>query len=173
MKSFRLERDFYSRDVLEVAPELLGQTIIHKNDNGELMRYTISEVEAYKGNDDLACHASKGRTPRTETMFAQGGTIYVYLIYGMHWMMNIVTGSVDDPQAILIRGLQGCKGPGRLTKMLGVNKEYNGEDLCKSERIWLDYTPTRLIEVKSGPRIGIDYAGPYWANMPWRFWVDL
>ena len=86
----RLKRDFFSRDVLEVAPELLGKNLVRKVE-GQIEKYLITEVEAYRGEKDLACHASKGRTPRTEIMYHNGGLVYVYLIYGMYWMLNIVT----------------------------------------------------------------------------------
>jgi len=88
----RLSPDFFLRDVLEVAPALIGKLLVRQFDDGRIERYRITEVEAYRGAEDLACHASKGRTPRTEIMFQEGGTVYVYLIYGMYWLLNLVTG---------------------------------------------------------------------------------
>lgn len=117
----RLEQSFFKRDVLHVAPELLGKYLI-RNGNDQPERFMITEVEAYKGVDDLACHASKGRTARTEIMYASGGFIYVYLIYGMYWMLNFVTGKKNEPQAALIRGVDRISGPGRLTKILNIDK---------------------------------------------------
>ena len=102
--------------------------------DGSVSRYMITEVEAYRGIEDLACHASKGRTLRTEIMFQEGGCLYMYFIYGMYWMLNIVTGGKDDPQAVLIRGVEGYSGPGRLTKSLGIDKSYYGEDITVSEQ---------------------------------------
>lgn len=99
----KLDASFFNRDVLEVAPDLLGCTLVRDFGNGNIQRFTITELEAYRGEEDLACHASKGRTPRTEIMYHTGGYIYVYLIYGMYWMLNLVTGSNDEPQAVLIR----------------------------------------------------------------------
>ncbi len=168
----RLDRAFYSQDVLEVAPELLGQHLVKIDPDGKKSSYVITETEAYRGGEDLACHASKGRTPRTEVMFGEGGHIYMYLIYGMHWMMNVVTGQEGVPQAVLFRGLREANGPGRLTRLLDVDKAFYGEDLVQSERIWIE--ASELVPTYStGPRVGIDYAGEPWKNMPWRFLMNV
>ena len=127
--SKRLSRDFYTRDVLEVAPALLSKIIVIVKPDGTLRRYHVTETEAYRGSDDRACHACKGRTPRTEVMFHNGGLIYVYLVYGMHWMLNVVTGLENEPQAVLIRSLEGSTGPGRLTRTIGIDGSFYGEDL--------------------------------------------
>jgi DNA-3-methyladenine glycosylase len=169
----RLPKDFFTRDVLEVAPELLGKYIVRKFDDGRQEKFLIIEVEAYRGEKDLACHASKGRTPRTEIMYHEGGKIYVYLIYGMYWMLNIVTSVKGIPQAILIRGIEGFNGPGKLTKKIFIDKSFYGEDLFLSQRLWietnLNYCGTNY---KIAPRIGIDYAGEIYKNKPWRFTLD-
>jgi len=170
--SERLQRDFYRRDVLEVAPQLLGQHLVRLGPDGNLFRYVITETEAYRGGEDLACHASKGMTPRNEVMFGEGGYIYMYLIYGMHWMMNVVTGDVGVPQAVLFRGLREASGPGRLTKLLDVDRAFYGEDLVSSDRIWIEDSGAPAA-YSTGPRVGIDYAGEPWKNMPWRFLMDL
>ncbi len=166
--SFRLTEYFFQRPVLELAPELLGKTLVRNYDDGSVNRYTITEVEAYNGQEDLACHASKGRTARTEVMFHQGGLVYVYLIYGMYWMLNIVSGHVGDPSAVLIRGLEGVSGPGRVGKALQLDKTFYGEDLSNSNRIWLEESGN-IPDYFSTPRIGIDYAGEPWISKPWRF----
>jgi DNA-3-methyladenine glycosylase len=171
MDKRRLQRDFFTRDALVVAPDLLGCNIVRVIEGGELINAKITEVEAYKGVEDLASHASKGRTKRTSIMFANGGVIYMYFIYGIHWMLNIVTGKTDEPQAILIRGLDKVNGPGRLSRYLKVDKNFNGEDLCFSDRIWIEEKYKRP-RFKTGPRVGVDYAGEYWANRPWRFIVE-
>ncbi len=163
----RLDRDFYSRDVLEVAPELIGKLLVVVKDDSR-HNYIITEVEAYRGEEDTACHANKGRTARTEIMYNLGGHIYVYLIYGMYWMLNIVTGPKAVPEAALIRGIEGYNGPGRLSRHLGINRSYYGEDLCHSERIWLEDTGNTSNYIVT-PRIGIDYAGEPWISKPWRF----
>ena len=166
----RITRNFFIRDVLDVAPELIGKIICIKLLDGATGRFQITEVEAYRGREDLACHASKGRTARTEIMFQEGGRLYIYFIYGMYWMLNIVTGEKDNPQAILIRGLENLKGPGILTRSLGIERSFYGEDLVTSERIWIEdagVVPT----IKTSPRIGIDYAGEYWKTRLWRYYI--
>jgi len=164
----KLEYDFYRQDALDVAPQLIGKILVRKMDDGTELHHRILETEIYRGKEDLACHASKGRTPRTEVMFWEGGFIYVYLIYGIHWLLNIVTGKEDEPQAVLIRVLdQGLNGPGKLTKALKIDKSFYGEDIVKSQRIWIEddgYVP-KGIEYKK--RVGIDYAGE-WKDKLWR-----
>jgi len=167
----RLGYDFYNRDVLDVAPELIGKTLVRSNNSGSKREFTITEVEAYRGDEDLACHASKGKTARTEVMFHHGGLVYVYLIYGMYWMLNFVTGESGNPQAVLIRGLSGCYGPGRITKMLAIGKDFYGEDLSTSSRLWVEDRNNSPI-IRVAPRIGVDYAGSDWASKPWRYFAD-
>ena len=168
----RLDRSFYSRDVLEVAPQLLGQRLVMLGEDGNRSAFVISETEAYRGSEDLACHASKGRTERTEVMFGEGGYLYMYLIYGMYWMMNVVTGTAGMPQAVLFRGLREISGPGRLTRLIGVDGSYYGEDLVKSGRIWIEGTGPAP-PYSAGPRVGIEYAGQPWKDLPWRFLMNL
>jgi DNA-3-methyladenine glycosylase len=168
----RLDREFYRRDVLEVAPDLLGKYLVTEQGDGRQFKYTITETEAYRGGDDLACHASKGLTKRTEVMFGDGGHLYMYLIYGMYWMMNVVTSVPGSPQAVLLRGLREASGPGRLTRLLGVDKSYNGEDLVENGRIWIAESGI-IPSYITGPRVGIDYAGEPWRTKPWRFLIKL
>jgi DNA-3-methyladenine glycosylase len=169
-QSLKIAKEFYTRDVLEVAPELPGKNLVIRLADGSFGKFMITEVEAYRGCDDLACHASKGRTARTEIMYHEGGKLYIYLIYGMYWMLNIVTGGKDNPQAALIRGVEKYSGPGILTKSLGIDKSFYGEDLHCSERIWIE-DPGVTYPVKTSPRIGIDYAGEYWKSRPWRYFI--
>ena len=166
----RFGYDFYCRDVLKLAPVLLGQYLVCVSDNGIVNRYMITETEAYRGEEDLACHASKGRTTRTEIMYDKGGKLYIYLIYGMHWMMNVVGGRKNQPQAVLIRGIQGFDGPGKLTRALDIDKGYYGEDLVKSDRIWITESGIKP-KIITTPRIGIEYAGE-WKEKPWRFVME-
>lgn len=163
----KLPISFFSNDVLKIAPELLGKNIVRKFDDGTIGKYIVTEVEAYRGTEDLACHASKGRTARTEIMFHAGGVVYVYLIYGMYWMLNIVAGK-EDASAVLIRGLKGISGPGRVGKALQLDKSFYGEDLSTSERLWIEDSELKTDYITT-PRIGIDYAGEPWISKPWRF----
>ena len=164
----RLNGAFFQRNVLEVAPELIGKTLVRKFDDKTIFRYKITETEAYSGDGDLACHASKGKTPRTEVMFREGGLVYVYFIYGMYWMLNFVTGKNEEASAVLIRGLEGVSGPGKVGKELQLDKSFYGENLETSERIWVE-DDNFYSEIVATPRIGINYAGEPWISKPWRF----
>jgi len=168
-EAVRLPPDFFLRDVLEVAPDLLGKVLVRRFEDGRIERYQIVETEAYRGVEDVACHASKGRTPRTEVMFMEGGTVYVYLIYGMYWLLNLVTGNEGDASAVLIRGIEGCSGPGRVGRKLQLDKSFYGESLIRSTRIWVEDAEP-VAEIKTSKRIGIGYAGE-WANKLWRFYL--
>lgn len=170
----KLQKNFFTRDVLEVAPELLGKILVRKFNDRRIEKYVITEVEAYRGEEDLACHASKGRTARTEIMYNEGGYIYVYLIYGMYWMLNIVTAVRDIPQAVLIRGIEGFNGPGKLAKNLCIDKSFYGEDIISNNRLWFENKfKSTDIKFKTTPRIGIDYAGEIYKNKPWRYVMDF
>ncbi len=164
-----LPRSFYERETSLVARELLGKVLEVRGE----VHAPIVETEAYLGPHDLACHSSKGRTPRTEVMFGPAGVAYVYLVYGLHHLLNVVTG---HGAAVLIRAValpngSGRSGPGKLTRSLGLTLAHN--------RLPLDVAPLRLLEdpacpplrLASGARIGVDYAGPRWARRKLRFWV--
>lgn len=164
----RLLRNFFIRDVLHVAPELAGKILVIRSKDNSIQRFIITETEAYRGTEDKACHASKGRTSRTEVMYHEGGKIYVYFVYGMYWMLNFVAGEKDIPQAALIRGIEGYNGPGKLTKAIGIDKSFYGEDLVTSNRIWIEDTGLK-VTIKTSTRIGVNYAGETWKNKPWRY----
>ena len=166
--SNRLNSSFFRRGVLEVAPELLGKIIVRKFEDGRIEKFVITEVEAYSGDGDLACHASKGKTARNEVMFREGGLVYVYFIYGMYWMLNFVTGEENDASAVLIRGVQGISGPGRVGKALQLDNSFYGENLETSNRIWVEDCAVSH-EFVTTPRIGINYSGEPWISKPWRF----
>ena len=167
MSLIKLPHAFFTRDVLEVAPDLIGKKVVRIL-NGKRVERIITEVEAYRGEEDLACHASRGRTKRTEVMYHEGGKIYVYLIYGMYWMLNIVTGKADDPQAALIRGLLDINGPGRVSRALEIDGSFYGESIITSSRIWLEEA-IRFPEIRTAERVGVDYAGIYWKEKKWRY----
>ncbi|MCH6258948.1 DNA-3-methyladenine glycosylase [Puniceicoccaceae bacterium K14] len=158
--------DFSSKDTVSLARDLLGKYLVM----GEYAA-PIVEAEAYDGPEDLACHASKGRTKRTEVMFGKPGVWYVYLIYGMHEMLNIVTGPKDYPAAILIRGLGGVVGPGRLTRRFGVDRKFNGLPAKPSNGLYIEDRGNDILDadVEVTSRIGVDYAGPDWSQRPYRF----
>jgi DNA-3-methyladenine glycosylase len=172
LTSTRLDSTFFHHDVLEVAPALLGKCLVRVFDDGTVRRFTITETEAYRGGDDLACHASRGMTRRNEVMFREGGLVYVYFIYGMYWMLNFVTGREGDASAVLVRGVEGFNGPGRVGKILQLDRSFYGEDLGRSQRIWIEETNDKSAFIAL-PRIGIQYAGEPWVSMPWRFIADL
>lgn len=163
-----LVNNFFQQDAVTVAKKLLGKTLVRIDEHGNSNRYRITETEAYLGEDDLACHASKGRTARTEIMYADGGHLYVYLIYGMYWMLNVVTGDKNHPQAVLIRGLNDIIGSGKVGRELKIDKSFYGENLMSSNRIWIEDAP-EVQNFVSTTRIGVDYAGEEWKNKLWRF----
>lgn len=168
MKIKKIGKEFFDRDALEAAPELVGKILVHRLPDGTELRERIAETEAYRGEEDLACHASKGRTPRTELLYGESGIIYIYLCYGMHWLMNVITGEKDSPQGVLIRAGEVHNGPAKLTKALQIDGSCNGSPIYGSDEIWLEddgFVP----ELKKAPRVGIDYAGDYWKNVEWRF----
>lgn len=160
-----LPQSFFNRDVKKVAEDLIGCYLVRDG-----KRYMITETEAYDGCDDLACHASKGRTPRTEVMYGEGGHIYTYLIYGMYWMLNIITGPKNYPAGVLIRGIENIHGPGRVTKKLKIDKGFYGKKLSKETGLWIEKgIKIPKNKIAKSTRIGVDYAGPVWAKKEWRF----
>jgi len=165
--SVRLNADFYTRDVLAVAPDLIGKLLCHRHGD-MVVKGRISEVEAYRGEQDTACHARAGRTKRTEVLYMEGGHAYVYLCYGIHYLFNVVTGAEGDPQAVLIRGLADVEGPGRLTKALGITLDQNRVDLITSQTLWLEDEGFRP-QIEASRRIGIGYATPEDQARLWRF----
>lgn len=168
----RPDKAFFEQDVLDAAPQMVGMRIVRKLPDGSVISSRICETEAYRGEEDKACHASKGKTARTEMMYRQGGHAYIYLIYGIHELFNIVTGKENDPQAVLIRALEKpLDGPGKWTKAFSVTRRQNGLYLPDSEEIWLEDDGERPC-IRTAPRVGIDYAGEYWKNVPWRFIAD-
>ncbi|HIS97805.1 MAG TPA: DNA-3-methyladenine glycosylase [Candidatus Scatomorpha pullistercoris] len=164
----RLGRDFFLRDALEVAPELIGKTIVRTLDDGTEIRLTITETEVYRGEEDTACHAHKGRTKRTEMLYRQGGTVYVYLCYGIHWLLNIITGPAGHPQGVLIRACEGFEGPGKLTKKLAVTGEFNGADITTSPLLRLE-DEGKMVNIITDKRVGIAYADERDRERLWRF----
>lgn len=168
MMKKKLNKDFFKRDCLEAAPDLIGKIIARKLDNGEIIRLRITETEAYRGEEDTACHASKGRTPRTELLYGEAGIIYVYLCYGIHWLMNVITGEEGFPQGVLFRSCEDFNGPAKLTKKLAVDKSFNRQPIYGNPIIWIEDDGFRP-EIITKPRVGINYATPEYRDALWRF----
>ena len=164
----RLEKSFYEQDPLTAARLLVGKLLVHRTPEGE-KRLRITETEAYWGEEDTACHAHKGRTRRTEVMYGEAGTVYVYLCYGMHWMLNLVTGRKEEPQAVLIRACEGASGPGKLTKALGITGELNGSSAVTRESLLWVEDDGCVPEIREEKRVGIGYAAQEDQDRLWRF----
>jgi DNA-3-methyladenine glycosylase len=183
----KLPRSFYQQPTLDVARQLLGKYLVRRHGEGTTVGRVV-ETEAYVGPEDKACHASRGRTPRTQVMFGSAGYAYVYLIYGFHHMLNLVTEAKDFPAAVLIRAvepLQGMElmaarratkerrnlasGPGKLCQAFAIDRTLNGHDLC-GEVLYLEDPGDPAPQFVATPRIGVDYAGA-WTHKPWRFLI--
>lgn len=182
----KLERDFYLRSGLEVAPDLIGKKLVHRTPEGTASGIIV-EVEAYMGHDDAAAHSYRSRrTERTAVQYGPGGFAYLFSIYGMHLCMNVVANYPDHPEAILIRALQPldgielmerrrnqtairklCNGPGKLTQALGIQKSHYGADLCGDE-LFIETSDIQVPTISATKRINIDYSGEA-IHYPWRF----
>jgi DNA-3-methyladenine glycosylase len=142
--------------------------LVRRLENGEILKYRITETEAYCGEEDTACHAKAGRTSRTAVLYGKGGLSYVYLCYGIHYLLNVVTGEKDSPQAVLIRGVEGFDGPAKLTKAMHIDKGLNSIDLTLSKELWIEDDGC-LPQYTTAKRVGIDYATEPYRSAPWRF----
>ena len=162
---------WHANDTVAQARALLGKYLVRRRPDGRVEARMITEVEAYDGERDLACHARFGRTRRTEVMYAAGGRWYVYLCYGVHEMLNLVVGPEGWPAAVLIRGVEGSSGPGRLTKALEIGRALNGAIAGEESGLWIEDRGVRVAprDVCATPRVGVDFAGPVWAGKRWRF----
>lgn len=165
-----LKKDFYTRPATELAPLLLGKLLCRRVGD-TVLRCRITETECYFGEEDTACHAHKGRTPRTDTLYLAGGVTYVYLCYGIHSLLNVVTGKESHPEAVLIRGIEGVSGPGRATKALGITCADNRLPLGEESGIWIEDDGTPVPPHRSLPRVGINYAAEADRDRPWRYVV--
>ena len=165
-----LDEFYFARPATELAWDLLGKLLcVRQGDT--VIRRRITETECYFGEEDTACHAHKGRTPRTDTLYQKGGITYVYLCYGIHSLLNLVTGAQDHPEAVLIRGIEGASGPGRVTKALGLTTAQNRIPLCPQSGIWVEDDGTPPPPFEALPRVGIDYAQKEDRERPWRYLV--
>ena len=159
------------KNTVAIARQLIGKVLVRGEPGRPRTRHIITETEAYHSERDLACHASKGRTPRTDVLYRTAGVWYVYLCYGIHEMLNLVVGPEGFPAAILIRGVHDVTGPGRVTKSLGIGRRLNGLPCEPASGLWLedDGFSLRREWISATPRIGVDYAGQVWSAKPWRF----
>ena len=164
----RLGREFFLRDALEVAPELVGKTLVSSLPGAQERRLVITETEVYRGVEDSACHAHRGRTKRTEMLYRPGGAVYVYLCYGIHWLLNVITGPENFPQGVLIRACEGFEGPGKLTKHLGITGAQNGIDICSSPLLRIEDEGGK-VNIITDKRVGIAYAEEADRERLWRF----
>jgi len=185
-----LPKQFYLQDTRKVARQLLGKLLVREQD-GKRISGVIVETEAYRGFNDTACHAHKGPTPRCRVMFDEGGFTYVYLTYGIHNMLNIVTEKKLFPSAVLIRAIEPVEGvdlmvknrktddlrsltsgPAKLTKALRIDRAQNAKDITKRGEVWVeDFMINKQLSIVKTPRIGIDYADPEARGWEWRFFI--
>ena len=193
MNSSRLQRDFFTQNTLLVARELLGKRLV-RLDNGQRLAGIIIETEAYRGEEDLACHAKVGRTARTQVMYGPPGYTYVYFTYGMHWLLNIVTEEEDYPAAVLIRAIvpteggdviasrrigqpphRWTDGPAKICQALSIDGAHNARDLCaKGAEIFVEQGLSVPEEnVSTTPRVGLNTVPEPWKSVQWRFGVDI
>ncbi len=165
-----LPREFFARSALVVARALIGKCLVRDFNNRERVVWPITETEAYIGAHDLACHGRFGETPRTAVMFGPAGVWYVYFIYGMYWMLNVVTNTPGIPAAVLIRAAGPANGPGKLTKHLGITRAENGLPAECASKLWIADAGLSVSrkELVRTPRIGVDYAGD-WKEKQYRF----
>ncbi|MDX1388181.1 MAG: DNA-3-methyladenine glycosylase [Acidobacteriota bacterium] len=170
----RIDAGFYRRGTLEVARDLLGRVLCRRLPDGSVLRGRLVEVEAYDGPNDRACHAWRGRTPRNAPLFGPGGLAYIYLVYGMHDLLNVVTGPTDYPAAVLLRAAESpsagvsASGPGRLTRAFRVDRSLDRASFTGPE-LWIERgAPVADSETGRTARIGVDYAGS-WARRRFRF----
>jgi DNA-3-methyladenine glycosylase len=174
-----LSQNFFDRPALTVARGLLGKHLVRRW-RGRRFSLLITEVEAYDGPNDSASHASHGRTPRTKIMFGPAGRWYVYFTYGMHWLVNVVTGHRDYPAAVLIRAGKYfdpkkhvwilVNGPARLTKFLKITGAENGKAASRKTGLWMEDRGVKIRkrDIAASKRIGVDYAGPIWNSKEWN-----
>ena len=165
----RLHKSDYAVDAVTVAKMLLGKRLCRRLAGGTVLRARIVETEAYCGEGDTACHAHCGKTERNTPMYEAGGIAYIYLCYGMHNLLNVVTGKKDYPEAVLIRGIEDHIGPGRVTKFLQIDRTLNREPFATSTRLWIEDDGIPPPRFKATPRIGIAYATKRDQNRRWRF----
>lgn len=166
----RLGRRVLSQSAVVLAPELLGKLLCRRTKQG-ILKYRIMETECYYGEEDTACHASRGKTERTKVLYGKGGTAYVYLCYGIHCLFNVVSGREGHPEAVLIRGVTDYNGPGKLTRAMNIDRSLNEVDMTDSKEIWIEDDGEKPDYI-TAKRVGIDYATEEYRDILWRFIVN-
>ena len=166
-----LNAAYFQEPATTLAVDLLGKLLCRRVGD-RILRCRITETECYFGEEDTACHAHRGRTPRTDVMYSAGGVSYVYLCYGIHSLLNLVTGEKGHPEAVLIRGIEGANGPGRVTKFLSITTADNRLPLMVESGLWLEDDGSPAPQFACLPRVGIDYAAPEDRARLWRYRVQ-
>ena len=164
----KIEKNYFLRPATELASDMVGLLLCRRFDDGSVVKARITETECYFGEEDTACHAHKGRTQRTDVMYLEGGRAYVYLCYGIHELLNVTTGIEGHPEAVLIRGVEGASGPGRVTKLLKIDRSFNKLQLTEENGLWLE-DDGFIANTVSDKRVGINYADEIDRERPWRF----
>ena len=188
----RLNETFFARDTIDVARDLIGKRLVRQI-GSQRISGIILETEAYRGEEDLACHARAGRTPRTEIMYGPAGRAYIYYIYGMHWLLNFVTEGEGYPGAVLIRSIHPVEGrdfiskrrmgqpeqfwtdgPAKICQSLAINGDLNGENVCKADSLIYLESELRINPelIQSGPRVGLNAVPEPWKSIAWRYVVN-
>ncbi|MDD4125985.1 MAG: DNA-3-methyladenine glycosylase [Eubacteriales bacterium] len=170
MKNKILPKEYYCQPATRLACDLVGKMLCVRCGD-RIVKRLITETECYYGSEDTACHASRGKTARTKILYEEGGLAYIYLCYGIHALLNVVTGKKDHPEAVLIRGIEGAYGPGKLTKELGITVALNGISLTESDLLWIENNNFKTKSIAS-PRIGISYAAEQDRNRLWRYTIE-
>jgi DNA-3-methyladenine glycosylase len=189
----RLDREFFRHPTVEVAKKIIGHRLVHIDSRSRRLSGIIVETEAYVGTQDLACHARSGKTKRNATMWGQPGHAYVYLTYGIHWMLNLVTEREGFPAAILLRGMWPIEGiplmierragrqfhelvdgPAKICQALSIDGSWDGHDLCApNSKLFIEFDQTiQSISVTRSPRVGLNTVPEPWRSMPWRFFIN-
>lgn len=165
-----ITQSFFNRSAQVVARELLGKYLVREL-NDKRIAAMITETEAYVGPHDLASHASRGLTARNAPMFGPPARWYIYFVYGMHWMLNVVTGKNGYPAAVLIRSTDIAQGPARVTKQFFIDRAFNGKKVSPESRLWIEDRGVKIArkDIVRKPRIGVAYAGEKWSKAPYRF----
>jgi DNA-3-methyladenine glycosylase len=163
-----LNKKFFQQTALVIAPILVGKVLVRKLDTGEIVRLRITETEIYYGWEDAACHSRFGKTNRNAVMFEEGGYAYIYLCYGLHHLLTVITGPKDHPEGVMIRAAENLKGPGLVTRKMQITMQLNWHDMTRKDKLWIE-DDGFVCDHITKPRVGINYATEPYKSIPWRF----